>query len=55
MAIKFKFQIIGLNMVILGKYNELTFNTKFISMVKLERLLITKEIKDHIGKKPKLF
>lgn len=34
MAIKYKFQTIGYNMVTLGRFKESTFNTKFISVVR---------------------
>lgn len=52
---KFKFLTIGSNMEIHGKSKELIYNTKFILEVKLEKLLIIKEMKDLIGKKLKLF
>ncbi len=52
---KYKYQIIGFNMVIHGKFKGLIFNIKFILEVKLEKLLTIKEMKDHIGRKLKLF
>jgi len=42
-------------MVTLGKFKELIFNIKFISVVKFVKLLIIKAMKDHIGNKLKLF
>ncbi len=54
-AVKWKYQIIGLNTEIHGKSKELIFNTRSISVVRLERPSITRATNDHIGKKLKLF
>lgn len=53
--LKSKSQIIGLNMEIHGKFKESIFNIKSTLEVKSERLSTIKEMKDHIGKKLKLF
>lgn len=51
---KFRFLTIGFSTVTPGKLKESISNTKSISEVRLERLLITRAMKDHIGKKLKL-
>lgn len=53
MDFKFKFQTIGYNMAILGKFKGWTFNIKYILEVKSVRLLIIRVTKDHIGNKHK--
>lgn len=51
---KSRFLTIGFSTVTPGKLKESISNTKSISVVRLERLLITRAMKDHIGKKLKL-
>jgi hypothetical protein len=51
MATKLKFLIIGLKTETLGKFKELTFNTKFISTEKLERPLTIKAMRGLIGRR----